>query len=809
MNRLPSRRGWVGRTVSAIVALASALLCALLVAHHPLSPLAMAMACLMLAALTFARFVWWPLWLLPLLPLAGLMPWTGWLLVEEWDLLVLAVVAAGHARLAMAPDGQDARAPGAWWSWILLTLWMALTWTAMQRGVADAGGWAWSWWQGYREPLNSLRLAKPVMLVVGLFPLWTAAQRLDAAASTRALRAGMALLGLAASLPVWWERQAFTGLLDFSSDYRATGLFWEMHVGGAGLDLALAISAPFVAAAVLRARSARNWLWSSALGVVLFYAAMATFSRIVYVAVPLGVAVVWVLQSRSDSLQGRPSAAGLQAVALVGLCAAAAAWFFPIAGYRGMLALWAALPLVVVAASRAAELARGQAVAASMLGVLLAACVLLMTAWMNKGAYVAYGLLWLAAGAMLALRARASTLVATDVLGVAGVLGLLAAVPAVGWHWAGTAGLERGAWLALGMLILYGVLTRIPPRRWPWLIGWRWPAQVALGSAAALAVVGVFSGGAYMGGRFTASGDDTHSRTAHWHVLLDLLRTPDQRLLGFGLGRAPAQLAMSGRPELRAGDSRWVADGPESGHLRLASAAHGQSWGYIFRVSQRIDMPAPGPLRLRARIKPEVPVSVHAEACEKHLLYNGNCLIGKLGLAKGLGEWQAVEFELQGNAPSHGHWYAPRLIEFSIALDSEAGRADVDDLQLLDASGRDLLNNGGFDQGLARWYTSSDHHHMPWHAKNLAVHIWFEQGPIALIVLGIAVTSALYSLALGRARVHPLAPALAAALVGALAVALVDSVFDMPRLAFLFLWLLVVTLALPSGGQGTAPRPRS
>ena len=220
-------------------------------------------------------------------------------------------------------------------------------------------------------------------------------------------------------------------------------------------------------------------------------------------------------------------------------------------------------------------------------------------------------------------------------------------------------------------------------------------------------------------------------------------------------------------------------------------------------------MPASGPLRLRARIKPEVPVSVHAEACEKHLLYNGNCLIGKLGLAKGLGEWQAIEFELPGNSPSRGQWYAPRLIEFSIALDSEAGRADVDDLQLLDASGRDLLSNGSFDQGLARWYTSSDHHHMPWHAKNLAVHVWFEQGPLALIVLGIAVATALYSLALGRARGHPLAPALAAALVGVLAVASVDSVFDMPRLAFLVLWLLVVTLALPNGGQGPVPQPRS
>jgi len=42
------------------------------------------------------------------------------------------------------------------------------------------------------------------------------------------------MLGLAAAaISTIWERTAFTGLLNFSSDYRTTGMFWEMHVGGA------------------------------------------------------------------------------------------------------------------------------------------------------------------------------------------------------------------------------------------------------------------------------------------------------------------------------------------------------------------------------------------------------------------------------------------------------------------------------------------------------------------------------------------------------------------------------------------------
>ena len=64
----------------------------------------------------------------------------------------------------------------------------------------------------------------------------------------------MALFGLGgAALSVLWERLAFTDLLNFSSDYRVTGLFWEMHIGGAALDGFLALTVPFVARDLVRA----------------------------------------------------------------------------------------------------------------------------------------------------------------------------------------------------------------------------------------------------------------------------------------------------------------------------------------------------------------------------------------------------------------------------------------------------------------------------------------------------------------------------------------------------------------------------
>ena len=86
---------------------------------------------------------------------------------------------------------------------------------------------------------------------------------------------------------------------------------------------------------------------------------------------------------------------------------------------------------------------------------------------------------------------------------------------------------------------------------------------------------------------------------------------------------------------------------------------------------------------------------------------------------------------------------------------------------------------------------------MPWHAKNVGVHLLFEQGLLGAAAAALLVAAALWRLTLGVARAHPLAPPLAAAVVGLLTVGLVDSLLDIPRVAFVAWWLLLLALALP------------
>jgi len=105
---------------------------------------------------------------------------------------------------------------------------------------------------------------------------------------------GLALGLIGAALATIWERSAFPGLLDFSSDYRTTALFWEMHVGGAALDGFLALTVPFAMRELVVAKAPWRWALGAIAVLLAGYACLTTFSRGVYFAIPAGLlALLW------------------------------------------------------------------------------------------------------------------------------------------------------------------------------------------------------------------------------------------------------------------------------------------------------------------------------------------------------------------------------------------------------------------------------------------------------------------------------------------------------------------------------------
>ncbi len=285
--------GWMG----AVVAL-----------HHPLWPGALTLAFVAASVGFFLRPDYCPIVLPALLPLGNWSPWTGWLAMEEFDLFVLAAVAGGNARFAVSERFRTAAVKGvgdtepapsnpnsrleqlAGLCWLLL----GISWLlACGRGLVDAGGLPKHWFEGYEEPLNTVRVAKSFLFVLLLLPLVRWLLRAESDRFARGLVVGVAC-GLAlVSVAVVWERAGHPGLVEFSIPYRATALFWEMHVGGAAVDGFLVLALPFAVCATRCAPTFRRWLLAASLSLLASYACLTTFSRVVYggVLLTLGLLV--------------------------------------------------------------------------------------------------------------------------------------------------------------------------------------------------------------------------------------------------------------------------------------------------------------------------------------------------------------------------------------------------------------------------------------------------------------------------------------------------------------------------------------
>jgi hypothetical protein len=811
--------------IPAIVSLAAGAMALGLAAHYPLS----STAAVALAVATMAVAANMPLLcvMLPaLVPLLGFAPWTGWITFEEQDILLLAAVAGAYARAAWrrpAPGNtrlaRDSRTSTVWLWGLLMALFAMATVVSMFRGFADAGGFSFAWFHGYHESMNSVRLAKSYLAALLVLPLWQAACCANPQRASQLLSAGVMVGLTGASLATIWERLAFTGLLNFSTDYRTTALFWEMHVGGAALDGFLALTVPFALRELLQARTFIRWNVAAGVMALAAYACLTTFSRGVYLAVPVGVVVFMALRARqtrpTDSAgtssavnaarpdHSLPWGASLMWVSAFG---AGAAWMFPTSGYRGMAALLATVMLALALA----RVLRGGGRRQWLNGLAVGTGLSMLTwavAWLvPKGAYIGFAVVWVLT--LTALLWSRLSRPAPPWLGASALAGFMACVTGavlVAQHWGDAVGGWRAApvlLVALGIALIAG-WSRKP--LWPDSLRWQGTTVGMMGLVAF--VVGVFGGGSYMTERFSTGGHDFGGRLVHWKLGQDMLRGPGDWLLGKGMGRFPANYFLMGNPSAHPGDYRMKREN-DNIYLTLTGGLHVMSAGEFFRVVQRVAQPG-GAVVVTAHVRAEKDVSLHFEVCEKHLLYSNGCL-SRLVPVKGVpGAWQPLRLELQGGPISRGDWYAPKLLAFSMAMASGGGSVDLDDIAMTDSSGHQLLSNGDFMADGAKWFFSSDRHHLPWHIKSIFMHVLFEQGALGVTLWGLLLAGGIWRVSMGSARRHPMAPVLAASLIGFTVVGLFDSLLDVPRLAWLFYLLLLLALTLPSESRGSGLDSRS
>jgi hypothetical protein len=778
------------RFIDLMVAATTFTLGSILAANYPFGPL-MPMGCfLAFSLLVFYRPSLFLIFIPALLPLIGFAPWTGWITFEELDLLVLAAASGGYARYAL----EGRRPANRQTSWLLRVLSVLMSVSMListARGFADAGGFVFGWFQGYSGPMNSIRIGKSFFLALLLVPLMARIQNTSDA--SRNLGLGIAIGLGTASLAALWERLAFTDLLNFSSDYRTTALFWEMHVGGAALDGWLLLTIPF---AIWALRNSRSMLqFACSLGLVLLggYACLTTFSRGVYIALVVSLPLLaWQTRRPAGDDQETPTWGFSHWLIALVLLGTMASLVFQNGGYRGLLAL---LGLLAVSSSmswvfRKASFA--QVLAGGSAGILFGALLVLAANFLPKGPYVLYGLLLALSFIALywpgEIRTRAAICTASLVC-------LLLSAANVAHFWGGTEALMGmcGALLMLLSTLIWGTSSRTP--LWP--NKFRWQGCMLAIAVAVSAVIAVFSGGAYMGERFTSYKEDFGGRLSHWGLAIAMLKTPWDISFGKGLGRFPANYYFA-IPNNEFPGAYQVRRENGNTFLSLVAPRHPLSFGDTLRISQRLGFATQGPFAVALKVRARSDVEIQAEVCEKQLLYAGACAIGGLTVKATDGEWRPAQILLENQALSGGPFYAPRIKMFSLTIENQSGAADLDDVVLITPGNANLLANSGFDHEMQHWFFTSDRDHMPWHAKNLFLNIFFDQGMIGLVAFLLLTACALWRLNFENAMRMELSPYSTAAIIGFLAVGMFDSLTDVPRLAFLYYLLIMHALSFGS-----------
>lgn len=289
---------------------------------------------------------------------------------------------------------------------------------------------------------------------------------------------------------------------------------------------------------------------------------------------------------------------------------------------------------------------------------------------------------------------------------------------------------------------------------------------------------------------------DIGTRTAHWQDALDILTQTGNPLLGAGAGTFPAAFYWHSSAPTRPATYAFASEDGNT-FLRLGG---GES--LYFEQVVPVEPGRTYRIRLDVRTSAES-AALTLPVCEKAMLYSFTCAWNTLKLSSDDGRWQRREIRIQTHRFGPPGSPLQRPVKLSMFNQNKATLIDVDNVALLDDTGRNLVRNGDFSKGMQRWFFSTDSH-LAWHVKNLFVHVLFEQGWLGLGALAslLAVTGLTL---LRRAGHDAMALTVFISLTSFLTVGLVDSLIDEPRLDFLFFWLLAI--ALVSGGK-VLPRRR-
>jgi hypothetical protein len=287
--------------------------------------------------------------------------------------------------------------------------------------------------------------------------------------------------------------------------------------------------------------------------------------------------------------------------------------------------------------------------------------------------------------------------------------------------------------------------------------------------------------------RLQQTGTDAAIRLHHWAEVLDMRKAGVMTsLFGQGLGSFPAANLANQLPD-QGGTYRYVSEGDNT-YLALNSA------GTLY-MAQRVEPRPAQTLKLELSVRaPSTKAGLEASLCEKSLFNSRQCKWLKVGFKPGVQEWQSHMQTFNSGEVGAGNFLTRRPVQFSLYNPTPGTVVDVDNVRLMDGSGQNLLRNGDFSHGGDFWFFKSGNH-LFWHAKNLWVHLLFEQGWLGMVLFTLILILALVRLARSAGRGELEATVLLASIGAWIIVGGVDSLVDAPRIALLVYGTLFIGAA--------------
>lgn len=583
---------------------------------------------------------------------------------------------------------------------------------------------------------------------------------------------GASLAGFALFFVILWERGTLgaifqggpwwaiaSSLLDFTSSYRTTGIFSDMHTGGEVVDGIILLLLPFS----LYGLTHCNQIWVRIIALTGFtclaYVTLVGFTRATYMAVTIA-GVLYFTFGVKHQTHLRP----LKAIKI----------------YTGYLAV------IVLSAILSRYIGSAYGIVAYTIIICTAAAAAFFLGH-TDGAYAK----------KIALSAG---------LGIVGVVAYFSVNAHLANRWI-TASNTGVVFTLISVILLFAVAMLVfystkPESNSPRLIP---PLMLVAISAA----VSFASGGYKINERMQDVGRDMTTRFVHWqNVIASGESSLKSIMFGNGVGSFPDNYLFAFPATLEEVGSFAINKNDDGSNSLVLGGGRDLAFG------QRVPIEANTNYTIKVSYKADADSGLAMFLCERNLIFASNFMSNCAAKSQKLpatGENEGtIEFNLNsktvGKKSSSSRWPTLLYIKNShIGKPIEISRLEL--VESLDANERvkwQLLQNTDFNQGMDRWFFYNDYAHLPWHIKNTVIQAYYDTGLIGLALL-LALLLYAATIAIKYRHAEPIMVALVLGPISLVIFGMFGTPLDSARVGWLFYLMLfsAVIMCTDSTIKGT------